>query len=82
VNVHRLAATPAGMTAGFHTEVTSDEGRRVNFKVEGFDEKEKIAEGTHQGFVVNVARFAAKFQEKGSTYDPCLRSEAHQTLAR
>ena len=65
VNVYHLAATPVGMTVTFRTEVTSVEDRRVNFKVEAFDEKEKIAEGTHQRFVVNVARFAARVQEKG-----------------
>jgi fluoroacetyl-CoA thioesterase len=64
VNVYHLAATPVGMTVTFRTEVTSVEDRRVNFKVEAFDEKEKIAEGTHQRFVVNVARFAARVQEK------------------
>jgi len=64
VNVYHLAATPVGMTVTFRTEVTSIEDRRVNFKVEAFDEKEKIAEGTHQRFVVNVARFAARVQEK------------------
>ena len=65
MNVHYLAATSAGMTARFHTEVTLVEDRRVNVKVEAFDAKEKIAEGTHQRFIVNVARFAAKVQEKG-----------------
>jgi predicted thioesterase len=65
VNVYHLAATPMGMTARFRAEVTSVEERRVNFKVEAFDEKEKIAEGTHQRAIVNVARFAAKMQEKG-----------------
>jgi fluoroacetyl-CoA thioesterase len=65
VNVYHLAATPVGMTVTFRSEVTSVEDRRVNFKVEAFDEKEKIAEGTHQRFIVNVARFAARVQEKG-----------------
>jgi len=64
VNVYHLAATPVGMTVTFRTEVTSVEDRRVNFKVEAFDEKEKIAEGTHQRFIVNVARFGARVQEK------------------
>ena len=64
VNVYHLAATPVGMTVTFRTEVTSVEDRRVNFRVEAFDEKEKIAEGTHQRFIVNVARFAARVQEK------------------
>jgi predicted thioesterase len=64
VNVYHLAATPVGMTVTFRSEVTSVEGRRVNFKVEAFDEKEKIAEGTHQRFIVNVERFVARVQEK------------------
>ena len=64
VNVYHLAATPIGLTVTFRSEVTSVEDRRVNFKVEAFDEKEKIAEGTHQRFIVNVARFAARVQEK------------------
>jgi predicted thioesterase len=64
VNVYHLAATPVGMTVTFRSEITSVEGRRVNFKVEAFDEKEKIAEGTHQRFIVNVERFVARVQEK------------------
>ncbi len=65
VNVYHLAATPMGMNATYRSEVISVEERRVNFKVEAFDEKQKIAEGTHQRAIVNVARFAAKMQEKG-----------------
>ena len=65
VNVYHLAATPLGMTVTYRSEVTSVEERRVNFKVEAFDAKQKIAEGTHQRAIVNVARFAAKMQEKG-----------------
>jgi fluoroacetyl-CoA thioesterase len=64
VNVYHLAATPMGMTVTFRTEIVSVEERRVNFKVEAFDEKEKIAEGTHQRAIVNVARFSARVQEK------------------
>ena len=64
VNVYHLAATPLGMTVTFRTEVTSVEDRRVNFKVEAFDDREKIAEGTHQRFIVHADRFAARVQEK------------------
>jgi predicted thioesterase len=64
VDVYHLAATPVGMTVTFRSEVTSVDDRRVNFKVEAFDEKEKIAEGTHQRFIVNAARFAARVKEK------------------
>jgi len=64
VNVAHLAATPMGMTVTFTAEVTSVEDRRVNFKVEAWDEKEKCGEGTHQRAIVNIARFAAKMQGK------------------
>lgn len=64
VNVYHLAATPIGMTVTFRSEIVSVEERRVNFKVEAFDEKEKIGEGTHQRFIVHAERFAARLQEK------------------
>jgi fluoroacetyl-CoA thioesterase len=64
VNVYHLAATPIGMTVTFRSEVMSVEDRRVNFKVEAFDEREKIAEGTHQRFIVHVERFAVRVREK------------------
>ncbi|MFB3828899.1 MAG: thioesterase family protein [Bryobacteraceae bacterium] len=64
VNVFHLAATPVGMLVAFRAQVTSVEDRRVNFKVEAFDEKEKIGEGTHQRAIINVARFGARVQAK------------------
>jgi len=64
VDVYHLAATPMGMTVTFTAEVTGVDGRRVNFKVEARDEKQKCGEGTHQRAIVNIARFAAKMQEK------------------
>jgi len=64
VDVYHLAATPMGMTVTFKAEVTSVEERRVNFKVEAWDEKEKCGEGTHQRAIVNIARFTARVQTK------------------
>lgn len=64
VNIKHLAATPLGMRVRFYAEVLSVEGQRVLFKVEAFDEKEKIGEGTHERFIVDVARFATRLQAK------------------
>ena len=64
VEVYHLAATPMGMTVTFKAEVLSTQDRRVNFKVEAWDEKEKIGEGTHQRAIINVARFTARMQSK------------------
>jgi predicted thioesterase len=70
VSVKHLAATPIGMQATFRSRVLEVEGRRVRFAVEAFDEKEKIAEGTHERFVVNVARFAERVQAKRRSSEP------------
>lgn len=64
VNVAHLAAAPMGMTVTFHAEVIGVEGRRVQFRVDAFDEKEKIGEGTHERAVINVAKFATRLAEK------------------
>ena len=66
VNVSHLAATPIGMNVTFRSEVLSVEDRRINFRVEAFDEKEKIAEGVHQRAIVNVAKFATRVAAKAA----------------
>lgn len=64
VNVRHLAATPVGMSVRFHARVDAVEGRRVTFSVEAWDEKEKIGEGTHERFVVNIPRFVSSLAMK------------------
>ena len=64
VNVAHLAAAPIGMTVTFTAEVIRVEGRRVEFKVVAFDEKEKVGEGTHERGIINIAKFAARLTEK------------------
>jgi fluoroacetyl-CoA thioesterase len=64
VNVKHLAATPMGMQARFQVEILSLDNRRILFKVEAFDEVEKIAEGTHERFIVDIAKFATRVQAK------------------
>ncbi|MEO8662717.1 MAG: thioesterase family protein [Bryobacteraceae bacterium] len=66
VDVRHLAATPLGMHVRFHAVVTEVEGRRVRFRLEAFDEKEKVAEGTHERFVVTVDRFVERLKAKRS----------------
>ena len=64
VNVSHLAATPIGMMVTFTCEVTAVNDRRIQFRVEARDEKDKIGEGTHERAIVNVARFATRMAEK------------------
>ena len=64
VNVAHLAAVPMGMAVTFRAVVTGVSQKRVQFRVEAWDEKEKIGEGTHERAIINVAKFATRLAEK------------------
>ena len=64
VDVRHLAATPLGMEVRFRAEVIGVEDRRIRFKVEAFDDKEKIGDGTHERAVIDIGRFAGRVQSK------------------
>jgi predicted thioesterase len=64
VKIEHLAATPVGAEVFLKAEVVSVNGRRVMFKTEARDKLEKIGEGMHERFIIDVPRFRAKFNEK------------------
>lgn len=64
LDVRHIAATPVGMKARARAEVVAIEGRKIHFKVEAWDERELIGDGTHVRVVVNVARFDERVQAK------------------
>jgi predicted thioesterase len=64
ISVRHLAATPVGMAVRFTARVTAVEGSRVSFVLSARDEREVIAEGTHERFVIHVPRFAAGLAAK------------------
>jgi len=64
LNVGHYAATPVGMGLRATAVVTKVDGRTVDFRVEAFDDKERVGDGTHTRVVVNVARFDQRVQRK------------------
>jgi len=64
VNLRHLAATPLGMSVVFRARVEEVSGRRVKFIVEAEDERELVASGTHERFVVQVAKFITRLAAK------------------
>ena len=64
VNVSHVSATPEGLKVWCDSELVEIDGRRLVFKVVARDPKGIIGEGTHERFVVNVARFQAKTDTK------------------
>ena len=64
LNVGHYAATPVGMGLRASAVVTRVDGRTVEFRVEAFDDKERVGDGTHKRVVVNVERFDQRVQRK------------------
>ena len=64
VNFVHFAPTPPGMTLRIKGEVLEVAGRRVLFKVEAWDDVERICEGTHERHVIDPLRFGAKLEQK------------------
>lgn len=64
LDVSHLAATPVGMKVRAEAEVVEVDGRKLIYKLEAYDEKEKIGEGRHERFLVNNEKFMAKAKAK------------------
>ena len=64
VNIRHLAATPVGARVEFKAKVVSVDARRVLFDVEASDSLERIGDGKHERFIINVPSFRDKFRSK------------------
>ncbi|HZP46433.1 MAG TPA: thioesterase family protein [Candidatus Binataceae bacterium] len=64
VNVTHTAATPVGWKVRAEAEITGGEGRRVEYVIRAFDEKEEIGSGTHTRAVLARAKFDERFAQK------------------
>ena len=61
---HLRLATPVGAEVFFKAKVVLVNGRRVLFDIEASDRIEKIGQGTHERFVINIPKFRTRFIEK------------------
>ena len=64
MELSHIAATPVGMAVRCETELVEIDRRKLVFTIEVSDEKEKIAEGRHERFIIDSAKFLAKAQGK------------------
>jgi fluoroacetyl-CoA thioesterase len=64
VDIKHIAMTPVGSIIRLKAVIESVNNRRVMFNVEVFDDIEKIGEGKHERFIINIAKFKSKFEEK------------------
>jgi fluoroacetyl-CoA thioesterase len=64
VNVKHLGATPLGQHVRATAELVEIDGRRLVFNVEARDERQKIGEGQHERFIVNLERFMKRLESE------------------
>jgi predicted thioesterase len=64
VTLKHLAAAPVGMRVRVEATLREVNGRRLLFDLEAHNEKEKIAEGQNERYVVNVGKFLEKVAQK------------------
>jgi fluoroacetyl-CoA thioesterase len=70
VSFSHLAPTPPGMTLHVKGEVLEVDGRRVRFKVEAWDDVERVCEGVHERFIIDPRRFNDKLARKIAAATP------------
>jgi predicted thioesterase len=59
-----IAATPLGMKVRCETELVEIDRRKLMFAIKIYDEKEKVADGRHERFVIDNAKFLSKAESK------------------
>ncbi|HXG05080.1 MAG TPA: thioesterase family protein [Candidatus Binatia bacterium] len=65
VEMRHLAPTPVGLTVRARARLLEGDGRRFLFAVEAWDDREQVAEGRHERFVVpDLAKFLARAATK------------------
>lgn len=64
IAVRHLAPTPLGMKVKIRAELVKIDGRMLTFKVEAWDEVEKIGEADHVRAIISKARFGEKLEKK------------------
>ena len=64
IDLSHMAPTPVGFIVRVEVEVIGVDGRRVNFAVTAFDEREKVAEGTHERYITERVKFLKNLEEK------------------
>jgi predicted thioesterase len=64
VDLAHLAATPVGLIVRTEVEIIKVDGKRVEFAFTTFDEREKVADGTHERYVTTREKFKERLEEK------------------
>jgi len=66
IDLRHIAPTPIGMTVRAVATLAQVDGRRLVFRVEAFDDCEKVGEAVHERYIVDQERFLKKAGSKAA----------------
>ncbi len=64
IDLEHHRPVPVGFIVRTVVEIVQLDGPRISFAVAVFDEQEAVAEGTHERYLIDRAKFLAKLEEK------------------
>ena len=64
IDISHMAASPIGIEIEYKTKLIEVDRRRLVFEIIAYDEKEKIAEGIHERFIVDIDKFVNNAEGK------------------
>lgn len=64
IDIRHQAATPPGMHVTIRAELTRVAGRRLCFRIQAWDDAERVGDAQHERFIIDVARFQRRVAEK------------------
>jgi predicted thioesterase len=64
IDIRHLAATPLGLQVTLQAELVEVEGRRLRFRIEAWDEVERVGEAEHERFIIDAERFQKRVEAK------------------
>ena len=65
MDVQHLAPTPVGLHVRARAELLEVEDRRLVFRIEAWDDVERIGEARHERFIIDQETFVARAESKG-----------------
>lgn len=64
IDVKHLAATPIGMNVTAKAELLEIDNKKLKFSVEAYDDIDKIGEGIHYRYIINLEDFIRRNEMK------------------
>ena len=64
IEVRHLAATPVGMNVTAKAELLEIDNKKLKFSIEAYDDLDKIGEGTHFRYIINLEEFINRNKTK------------------